>query len=131
MCGRRGMGRLASRCSAISAGWRFAGKSSILRALLFCGYRLMVRHRLPKPTMRVRFPLPAPISFPCFHGMGFLLACLLRNVCDSVCGMQRGWLCRAGYVGWNWLRQVKIYFYIQFVVLNKGYLKIKSVLFAG
>ena len=27
--------------------------------------------------------------------------------------------------------ELKIYFYIQFVVLNKGYLKIKSVLFAG
>lgn len=27
--------------------------------------------------------------------------------------------------------KLKIYFYIQFVVLNKGYLKIKSVLFAG
>lgn len=37
-----------------------------------------------------------PMLFP---GMGFLLACLLRNVCYSVCGIQRGWLCRAGYVG--------------------------------
>ena len=27
--------------------------------------------------------------------------------------------------------ELKIYFYIQFVVLSKGYLKIKSVLFAG
>jgi hypothetical protein len=27
--------------------------------------------------------------------------------------------------------KLKIYFYIQFVILNKGYLKIKSVLFAG
>jgi hypothetical protein len=32
------------------------------RKSVTCGYRPMVGHRLPKPGMRVRSPLPAPIG---------------------------------------------------------------------